>query len=295
MRRRGAKNATSSSRRCASAGSAAEDREQPAARAARCSAEAREQQGVGRTGRSRQREALAGGDVGEKHGAEMRRRARRKATILGGRDTAPRNLRLILAPRRNAIRRPAPMSTIARTAVASTRSSPARAAASAPAPRCPSSTSSIAGRPLVAHTLAALVAVPRSSRILVVVAPDDGHFESLVGLPPDPRLVVRALRRRDARRDRRRRPRQARRARRGADTTGCSSTTRRVASFAPSWVDALDRGVPRRRHRRPAGAPGRRHAQARRGRIARSRRWRATTSGRRRRRRCSASACSPMR
>jgi 2-C-methyl-D-erythritol 4-phosphate cytidylyltransferase len=48
----------------------------------------------------------------------------------------------------------------------------------------------VAGRPLVAHTLAALVAVPRLSRILVVVAPEDGHYEGLPGIPSDPRLAL---------------------------------------------------------------------------------------------------------
>jgi 2-C-methyl-D-erythritol 4-phosphate cytidylyltransferase len=48
----------------------------------------------------------------------------------------------------------------------------------------------VAGRPLVAHTLAALVAVPRLSRILVVVAPEDQHYEGLAGLPADPRLSL---------------------------------------------------------------------------------------------------------
>ncbi len=48
----------------------------------------------------------------------------------------------------------------------------------------------IAGRPLVAHTLAALAAIPRLSRILVVVAPDDGHYEGLAALPSDPRISL---------------------------------------------------------------------------------------------------------
>jgi len=48
----------------------------------------------------------------------------------------------------------------------------------------------IAGRPLVAHTLAALLAVPRLSRVLVVVAPDDRHYEGLPALPTDPRLSL---------------------------------------------------------------------------------------------------------
>jgi 2-C-methyl-D-erythritol 4-phosphate cytidylyltransferase len=48
----------------------------------------------------------------------------------------------------------------------------------------------VAGRPLVAHTLAALVSVPRLSRILVVVAPDDAYYEGLTGMPSDPRLSL---------------------------------------------------------------------------------------------------------
>lgn len=48
----------------------------------------------------------------------------------------------------------------------------------------------VAGRPLVAHTLAALVAVKRLSRILVVVAPDDRDYEGLAALPSDPRLSL---------------------------------------------------------------------------------------------------------
>ncbi len=48
----------------------------------------------------------------------------------------------------------------------------------------------IAGRPLVAHTLAALVAVPRLSRILVVIAPEDQRYDGLAGLPDDPRIAL---------------------------------------------------------------------------------------------------------
>jgi 2-C-methyl-D-erythritol 4-phosphate cytidylyltransferase len=48
----------------------------------------------------------------------------------------------------------------------------------------------VAGRPLVAHTLAALVAVPRLSRILVVVAPEDAHYEKLAAMPIDARLSL---------------------------------------------------------------------------------------------------------
>jgi len=48
----------------------------------------------------------------------------------------------------------------------------------------------LAGRPLIAHTLAALVGVQRLSRILVVVAPEDAHYEGLTTLPSDPRLLL---------------------------------------------------------------------------------------------------------
>jgi 2-C-methyl-D-erythritol 4-phosphate cytidylyltransferase len=48
----------------------------------------------------------------------------------------------------------------------------------------------IAGRPLVAHTLAALCGVRRLSGILVVVAPDDAGFAQRPGLPVDPRIAV---------------------------------------------------------------------------------------------------------
>ena len=48
----------------------------------------------------------------------------------------------------------------------------------------------VAGRPLVAHTLAALAAVTRLSRILVVVSPEDRHYDGLVGLPDDQRLAL---------------------------------------------------------------------------------------------------------
>jgi 2-C-methyl-D-erythritol 4-phosphate cytidylyltransferase/2-C-methyl-D-erythritol 2,4-cyclodiphosphate synthase len=44
----------------------------------------------------------------------------------------------------------------------------------------------VAGRPLVAHTLDALSAVPRIAATLVVLAPDDTHFDALV--PPRPAL-----------------------------------------------------------------------------------------------------------
>jgi 2-C-methyl-D-erythritol 4-phosphate cytidylyltransferase len=46
----------------------------------------------------------------------------------------------------------------------------------------------VAGLPLVAHTLAALAAVPRLVATLVVLAPDDIHFEPLVSGQPGQRL-----------------------------------------------------------------------------------------------------------
>jgi 2-C-methyl-D-erythritol 4-phosphate cytidylyltransferase len=48
----------------------------------------------------------------------------------------------------------------------------------------------VAGRPVVAHTLAALVAVERLSRIMVVIAPEDRHYDALAGLPDDPRITL---------------------------------------------------------------------------------------------------------
>jgi 2-C-methyl-D-erythritol 4-phosphate cytidylyltransferase len=48
----------------------------------------------------------------------------------------------------------------------------------------------IAGRTMVAHTLAALVAVRRLERILVVLARDDRRFAALTDVPADPRLAV---------------------------------------------------------------------------------------------------------
>ncbi len=48
----------------------------------------------------------------------------------------------------------------------------------------------IAGRSMVAHTLAALFAVSRLARILVVLAPDDTRFVALTDVAADPRLQV---------------------------------------------------------------------------------------------------------
>ena len=47
----------------------------------------------------------------------------------------------------------------------------------------------VGGRPMVVHTLAALGGVRRFSKILVVVAPEDEHYEKLA-LPDDPRLAL---------------------------------------------------------------------------------------------------------
>jgi 2-C-methyl-D-erythritol 4-phosphate cytidylyltransferase len=48
----------------------------------------------------------------------------------------------------------------------------------------------IAGRSMVGHTLAALFAVSRLDRILVVLAPDDTRFAALSDVPADRRLGV---------------------------------------------------------------------------------------------------------
>ena len=48
----------------------------------------------------------------------------------------------------------------------------------------------IAGRSMVAHTLAALCAVSRLDRILVVLAPDDSGFAALDDVPSDERLTI---------------------------------------------------------------------------------------------------------
>ncbi len=48
----------------------------------------------------------------------------------------------------------------------------------------------IAGRSMVAHTLAALFAVSRLARVLVVLAPDDGRFAALSDVPRDRRLCI---------------------------------------------------------------------------------------------------------
>ncbi len=48
----------------------------------------------------------------------------------------------------------------------------------------------IAGRPVVAHTLAALIAVERLSRIMVVIAPEDQRYDTLAGMPDDPRISL---------------------------------------------------------------------------------------------------------
>src|SRR5829696_2331540 len=47
----------------------------------------------------------------------------------------------------------------------------------------------LCGRPVVAHTLAALAAVSRIDAILVAIAPDDDHFAGLVPLPAAGRVA----------------------------------------------------------------------------------------------------------
>lgn len=48
---------------------------------------------------------------------------------------------------------------------------------------------SLLGKPLVAHTISALLAVPRLARVMVVLAPDDEYWDSF-SWPEDPRLQV---------------------------------------------------------------------------------------------------------
>ena len=148
--------------------------------------EASEQLGVGRTGRAGQREALAGSDVGKKHeGGRCVVPREMKGSILGG-GPERRGPRLILRPARSM--RPMPNSPAPRRrlfALVPCAGSGSRAGATLPKQYV-----EVAGRPLVAHTLAALASVPRLSRILVVVAPDDAHFEGLPSMPEDPRISL---------------------------------------------------------------------------------------------------------
>ncbi len=150
--------------------------------------EASEQQRVGRAGRAGQREALAGGDVGEEHeGGRKSRAARKQSNDFRWHDAPAPTRGLSFGPA--AIDRapmPTPSPNIRRLyAIVPCAGSGVRAGASIAKQYV-----EVAGRPLVAHTLAALVAVPRLSRILVVVAPEDQHYEGLAGLPVDPRLVL---------------------------------------------------------------------------------------------------------
>ncbi len=81
---------------------------------------------------------------------------------------------------------------------------------------CPKQYAPLAGRALVAHTLAALAAVPRLHATLVVLAADDTGFEAAApGFGSERGWVVgRARRRRHARGQRRRRAGRAAEARR---------------------------------------------------------------------------------
>ena len=151
----------------------------------------------------------------------------------------------------------------------------------------------VAGRPLIAHTLAALVAVPRLSRILVVVSPEDRHYEGLTGLPVDSRLAL---------------------ARCGGTTRGATVAggLAKLAGLGATandwvlvhdaarclvrteWIEALvdacrNDGIGGRSRCRSATRSSGPKA------IVPSRRCRANTSGRHRRRRCSGSASLPTR
>ena len=132
----------------------------------------------------------------------------------------------------------------------------ARAGAGGPKQYAP-----LAGRAVVAHTLAALARVPRLAATLVVLAPDDAQFEAACPAPRAERgwvarcggatraaTVANGL--------------AELRAAARAPTTGCWCTTRRAAWCAPTWVDRLIDACLRRPRRRPARAAAGRHAEA---------------------------------
>ena len=166
----------------------------------------------------------------------------------------------------------------------------------APARRSPKQYVDVAGRPLRRATR-----WRRWPRCRALAAdrwscsrPTTTHFERLPACRP-----IRASRSRAAAARRARATvadglAELRRARRDGRRLGAGP--RRRALPGPRRMDRrADRRLPRRRGRRPARAAGRRHAEARATAAASSRRCRATQAGRRRRRRCSGSACSPTR
>jgi len=55
---------------------------------------------------------------------------------------------------------------------------------------CPKQYLPLAGQPLLFHTLGVLAAVPAITRIFVVLAPDDNHWDSLDWREIEPRLTV---------------------------------------------------------------------------------------------------------
>ena len=171
-----------------------EDRGQRGRAACSRSAQAGEQQRVGRAGRAGQREALAGGDVGEVHeGDGSRCHARHPAIRRGDRACASRDSRMAPAMRR--CRRTLTSARLLRAGALR------RQRQRAPARRRPKQYAQLAGQPLVAHTLAALARGAALRRhVLVVLAPDDAAFERGVPGLPGRRAGVAALRRRDARR-----------------------------------------------------------------------------------------------
>ena len=154
----------------------------------------------------------------------------------------------------------------------------------------------IAGRPMVAHTLAALA---RGAAACSRIAGRAGARRSSTSRPrPDlPATAPAVARCGGATRAAtvRQRPRELAGARRRRRRLGAGAR-RRALPGPPELDRRADRRLSRRRGRRPARAAGGRHAQARAegGRVAATL-DRATTTGRRRRRRCSASACCATR
>ena len=153
----------------------------------------------------------------------------------------------------------------------------------------------IAGRALVAHTLAALAGGAAAERgSLVVLAPDDAQFERHVPRLPASAAGSRAAAARRAPQTVRQRPGRAGAARRAADDWVLVHDAARCLVRA-EWIDALiDACVDDAVGGLLALPVADTLKRERDGRVARDAST-APTSGRRRRRRCSASACCAMR
>ena len=243
-----------------------DDRQQRAA-GALLLGEAGEQQGVGRAGRAGQREALAGGDVGEMHeGGRKSRAAREQSSDFRWRDAPAPTRGLSFVP---AAIDPSPMPTPSpnvRRLYALVPCAGSGVRAGAPIAK---QYVEVAGRPLVAHTLAALVggaaAEPdpgRRSR------PTTSTSRRLVGLPVDPRLAL--ARCGGATRGATVADGLAKLAGRGATADDWVLVHDAARCLVRAeWIDALIDACRDDARRRPARAAGGRHAEARRRRPRR--------------------------